>query len=126
MKMAMNLASNVLNLTSNELEDILSSSNISNTTDNTPLKSPSNKDKDLKDENDSVYKKQCKKLLSEFEQQFTCSKKEKMIKSPNDIENESANLDEKNKEICGLISQRLNDVLNYERELASLNALKQN
>lgn len=126
MKMAMNLASNVLNLTSNELEDILSSSNISNTTDNDPNKTPTNKSKDPKEENDTAYKKQCKKLLSDFEQRFTCTKKEKMIKSMNDIENESANLDETNKEICGLISQRLNDVLNYERELASLNALKQN
>ena len=122
MKIAMDLASNVLNLTSNEIEDILSSSSM--TIDNQHNKS---KQKEVKDD-DTSYKKHCKKLLSEFEQKLNLSKKEKQIKDLNDVEKEFERLEneDNNKDLCDLISQRLNDVLIYERELASLNALRKN
>lgn len=118
----MDLASNVLNLTSNEIEDILSSSSMS---DNQSCKGKQQKEAK---EDDASYRKYCKKLAQEFEQKLNLSKKEKQIKDMDDVEKEFERLEceDINKDLCDLISQRLNDVLVYERELASLNALRKN
>ena len=126
MKNAVNLASNVLNLTSHEIEDILSSSSM--VANNDEVNKSQNNQRKSKEENDSAYKKHCKKMLAEFEQRLTLSRKETQIKSLDDVNQdiEASVGDEINKELCELISQRLNDVLIYERELASLNAIKQN
>ncbi len=110
MKKAIDLASNVLNLTSNELEDILLTSN-SLDNDETINYSCTNKLIDLED--DLVYKKKCQKLLYEFNRLFNASNKELLEKN---------NLnDDFYKKICDLILQRLNDVLYYEKELANIN-----
>lgn len=114
MKKAMDLASSVLNLTSNELEDILLSSNsIENDS------SFNNKDTN-KDDNELVsYKKQCKKMLAEFNDCICLNKKELMKSEMNFVYDENFN-----KNICDLVSQRLNELLQYERELASIHAYK--
>jgi len=125
MKMAMNLASNVLNLTSNEIEDILSSS----VADNNDLNRTSVAKQEVKGgDSDAEYKKNCAKQLCDFELRLNSTKKEKQIKSLTDLskELESIGSEDINKEICEMISQRFNEVLGYEKELASLNALKIN
>lgn len=123
MKIAMDLASNVLNLTSNEIEDILSSSSMS---ENQSCKGKQQQKEGKED--DASYRKYCKKLAQEFEQKLNLSKKEKQIKDMDDVEKEFERLESEdiNRDLCDLISQRLNDVLVYERELASLNALRKN
>ncbi len=120
-KMAMDLASNVLNLTSNELEEILSSSVVTDNDLNRQQKKGG-------DELDAVYRKNCAKQLSEFELRLNSSKKEKQIKSLTDLtkEMDSIESEDVNKEICEMVSKRLNEVLGYERELACLNALRKN
>jgi hypothetical protein len=126
--MAMDLASNVLNLTSNELEEILSSSVVTGN-DYDLNRTPGNRQqKNGGDELDAVYRKNCAKQLSEFELRLNSSKKEKQIKSLTDLtkEMDSIESEDVNKEICEMVSKRLNEVLGYERELASLNALRKN
>ena len=107
MKMAMNLASSVLNLTSNELDDIMSTSLSVTNNDRSKLAKEEVKEEEL------GFKKLSKKLLFEFDQCLNEGKKEK----PMDV----ADIDQEeglNKNICELIVKRLNDVLTCERELA--------
>jgi len=120
MKMAMSLASSVLNLTATELDDIMSTS-IHETSMNKNKSSKSEIDEKILKEDEINHRKSCKKLLFEFEQCLNESKKEKeMIFDGVHVEE---NLDEPenfNKNILELIVKRLDEVLSYERELASL------
>ena len=120
MKMAMSLASSVLNLTSNELDDIMSTSlNETNTTRQRAYKAEL---EEKMKEDECIHKKTCKKLLFEFEQCLNESKKEKEIFDGSHANNEFDNEEQEmfNKNIYELIVKRLDDVLTYERELAAL------
>ena len=121
MKMAMSLASSVLNLTTTELDDIMSTS-INEASANNNKSSKSETDEKIKDD-EINHKKSCKKLLFEFEQCLNESKKEKeMMFDGLHVEENLEEQENFNKNIFELIIKRLDDVLSYERELASLKA----
>lgn len=121
MKIAMSLASSVLNLTTTELDDIMSTS-INEASANKNKSSKSETDEKIKDD-EINHKKSCKKLLFEFEQCLNESKKEKkMMFDGLHVEENLEEQENFNKNIFELIIKRLDDVLSYERELASLKA----
>lgn len=107
MKNALDLASSVLNLTHDELDDILSPKKMDNNND---LPVITNENHILVDSD---------KLLFEFEQHLNASKKERKFMGSI---NSDFSSDNQNQTIVNLVSNRLNEVFGFERELAYLKA----
>ena len=124
MKMAINLASTVLNLSSNELDDILSSSVLSVNENDFKLRNRKVIDLNDKKEDEVNLRKISNKLMFEFEQRLNSSRKEKHLNEMINSKDFEINNEQVTKDICELIFQRLNDVLSFERQLASLHTLK--
>jgi centlein len=127
MKEAMNLASSVLSMTFDELDDIMSSLSPRSTTNDECSNDVNNKiDLNSERSDDMAQKKLLKNLLIELEQCLNASKRD--MKSVNEklsrVQNENDEDDERDdseKNICQLISNRLNELIEFERQFALLN-----
>jgi hypothetical protein len=130
MKEAMNLASSVLSMTLDELDDIMSSLSPRSSTTNPECSNIVNNRIDLSSEraDDVAQKKLLKSLLIEFEQCLNARKRdmkninEKMSRADIENDEEEDERDDSEKNICQLISNRLNDLIEFERQFALINA----
>lgn len=116
MRTALDLASTVLNLTHDELGDILSPCK-NNNTNNSRL------DVALVDSSEAIM--DVNQLLFEFEQHLNASRREKkQLMMSNNSTNAGVelvvNYDDQNQAIVSLMSKRLSEVLGLERELGYL------
>lgn len=112
MRTALDLASNVLNLTQDELGDILS-----------PSTKNRNGKGDFSSSEDDEQNSSLSQLLFEFEQHLNASKREKkahLTHQSGEFIGATASYDDQNQAIVILMSKRLSEVLGLERELANL------
>lgn len=108
-KNAMNIASSVLNLTHDELDELIS-----------PVKLIDNQ---TSVNNTAEDRKEINNQLFEFEQHLNSSKKEKYFNNFSEINSNLdslCNFDEINHNIINLISKKLIEIFNFEKELALL------